>query len=109
MQDRLEAGGKWSKVFGALGRYEKAIGPGGWGVRVRCGSYGLAVTESGQTSLFSGSEKWTMIATHPGRSPRCSYERFLTTSRWVPTPPCFSHPCSLGKSSAGRLFPGLGL
>lgn len=53
------------------GRYEEAMGPGGWGVQGRRGSCGLAVTELGQTSLFSESEKWTMIATHPGRSPRC--------------------------------------
>lgn len=69
MQDRLEAGRKWSKVLGALGEVEEAMGPGGWGVQGRRGSCGLAVTELGQTSLFSVSQEVDYeIATHPGRS-----------------------------------------
>lgn len=50
-------------------------------VQVRCGSCGLAVTGLGQISLFSESEKWIMIATCPGRLPKCWYERSLTTNR----------------------------
>lgn len=69
------------------GRYEEAMGPGGWGVQGR-GSCGLAVTELGQTSLFSGA-KWTMIATRPVLE--VLVRKVPDSQRWI-TLPCFSHP-----------------
>lgn len=54
---------------------------GGQENKVEVWQYGFVMTGSGQTSLFSGSEKWIMTATCPGRLPRCWYERSLTTNR----------------------------
>lgn len=87
MWDRLEGGRREGHALGALwdmweGHGSRARMEGwGWGAQARCGSCGLAVIGLGQTSLFSASEKWTMIATRPERSLRCWCERSPTTSR----------------------------